>query len=315
MLEFGLSGETPDHETFLDELVETGYAGTELGDWGYMPTEPSELAASLRSREVELVGAFVPVALSDPAKHGDGFLRGERTARLMAAAGFDKALVILADENGSDPERRNHAGRSTPDLFLTSDEWATAAAAAETFAKRVHQASGLRTAFHHHCAGYVETPGEVEKLLCATSEELLGLVLDTGHYRFAGGYPEAAIQLFGERIVHVHFKDCSPEIAARSRTEGWDYFTSVGAGVFCELGTGEVDFPAITAQLKSHGYEGWIVVEQDVLPGMGTPRETAKRNRAYLASLGMVSTKRVGSSHEEQHPTRKLPADPDRRSD
>ena len=24
----------------LDELVETGYTGTELGDWGYMPTDP-----------------------------------------------------------------------------------------------------------------------------------------------------------------------------------------------------------------------------------------------------------------------------------
>ena len=24
----------------LDELVETGYTGTELGDWGFMPTDP-----------------------------------------------------------------------------------------------------------------------------------------------------------------------------------------------------------------------------------------------------------------------------------
>ena len=32
----------------LDELVETGYTGTELGDWGYMPTDPQTCRGSLR---------------------------------------------------------------------------------------------------------------------------------------------------------------------------------------------------------------------------------------------------------------------------
>jgi inosose dehydratase len=32
---------------------------------------------------------------------------------------------------------------------------------------------------------------------------------------------------------------------------------------------------------------GWIVVEQDVLPGMGTPKESAQRNREYLKSIGL----------------------------
>ena len=32
---------------------------------------------------------------------------------------------------------------------------------------------------------------------------------------------------------------------------------------------------------------GWIVVEQDVLPGMGNPRESARRNREYLRSIGV----------------------------
>ncbi len=85
----------------------------------------------------------------------------------------------------------------------------------------------------------------------------------------------------------MHFKDFNPEIAARSRTQEWDYFESVLQGVFCELGQGEVDFPAILAELKKNGYEEWIVVEQDVLPGMGTPRESAQRNRDYLRSIGL----------------------------
>jgi hypothetical protein len=35
------------------------------------------------------------------------------------------------------------------------------------------------------------------------------------------------------------------------------------------------------------GYAGWIVVEQDVLPGMGTPRESAQRNREYLRTINL----------------------------
>jgi hypothetical protein len=32
---------------------------------------------------------------------------------------------------------------------------------------------------------------------------------------------------------------------------------------------------------------GWVVVEQDVLPGMDEPRESALRNGAYLRALGI----------------------------
>jgi inosose dehydratase len=57
--------------------------------------------------------------------------------------------------------------------------------------------------------------------------------------------------------------------------------------VFCELGRGSVDFPGVLAALEEIGYDGWIVVEQDVLPGMGTPRESARRNRDYLRTIGI----------------------------
>jgi inosose dehydratase len=76
-------------------------------------------------------------------------------------------------------------------------------------------------------------------------------------------------------------------VAARSRQEGWDYFTSVRNGIFCELGKGEIDFSAFKTELEKLGYTGWIVVEQDILPGMGSPKESALRNRRYLANIGL----------------------------
>jgi inosose dehydratase len=88
-------------------------------------------------------------------------------------------------------------------------------------------------------------------------------------------------------VWHFHFKDYQPEVGQRAVLEGWDYFNAVRQGVFCELGQGEVDFPALVAQLKRSGYEGWGVVEQDVLPGMGSPKASAHRNRDYLRSIGL----------------------------
>ncbi len=286
VLEFDLEGEAAGCSQVLDEIKQSGYAGTELGDWGFMPTEPAQLAAELKNRELELVGAFVPVNLRDPDAHEAGIEVGIRTAALMADAGFKNAMIVLADENGSVPERTNAAGRVTPDLMLDKDGWRAAVQGASGFARRVHDSTGLRTVFHHHCAGFVETPGEVEKMLMSTPDDVLGLVLDMGHYRFGGGYPEAAIRLFWDRIWHVHFKDCDRDVAARSRKESWDYFQSVQQGVFCELGKGCVDFETIAGELKARNYDGWIVVEQDVLPGMGSPLEAATRNRQFIRNLG-----------------------------
>ena len=92
---------------------------------------------------------------------------------------------------------------------------------------------------------------------------------------------------YADRIWHVHFKDHDPRIAEQSRREGWNALQSIEHGVFCELGQGDIDFPAILAKLNELNYQGWIVVEQDVLPGMGSPKASSQRNREYLRSIGV----------------------------
>jgi len=287
VLEFDLEGEAAGYVQVLDEIAETRYRGTELGDWGFMPTDPVELRKQVHARGLTLLGAFVPVMLKDPTTHADGVSAAVRTARLLAEAEGETPFIVLADDNGKIPARTLNAGRIQPEHGLSEAEWAVFAEGAQRVARAVKQETGLRTVFHHHCAGYVETPSEIDTLLGLTDPSLLGLCIDTGHYRFGGGDPLALLRQHRERIWHVHFKDCHPEAAAKSRTEGWDYFTSVRNGIFCELGKGEVDFPAIKAELEKTGYDGWIVVEQDVLPGMGKPKESALRNREYLESIGL----------------------------
>lgn len=287
VLEFDLSGQAAGYDQVLNEIQETGYEGSELGDWGFMPSTPQELKAALDQRKLAMVGAFVPVFLKDPSKHAAGADLAVKTAKLMVDAGYTNAFIVLADDNGSVPERTLNAGRVTADLGLSKLEWQIFAAGANLVASEVKAKTGLRTVFHHHCAGYVETPQEIDQLLELTDPSLVGLVLDMGHYLFGGGNPLEALKKHKNRIWHIHFKDCHTDIAAQSRTEGWDYFQSVGHGVFCELGKGGVDFPAIVEELSNQNYSGWIVVEQDVLPGMGNPKVCAQRNRDFIHSLGL----------------------------
>ncbi|MFW6096995.1 MAG: TIM barrel protein [Chloroflexota bacterium] len=287
ILEFESDAEPAGFEQVLDEMQQTGYAGAELGDWGFMPTDPARLSQELQKRGLTMLGAFVPVALADEAAHDDGERRALRTANLLAAVEPDTPVIVLADDNGSDRERTRYAGRTGPQHMLDDARWQTFARGAERIARAVRRETGLRTVFHHHGAGYVETAQELERLMSLTDPDVLGLCLDTGHLRFGGGDPLAAIEQYAPRIWHVHFKDFDPQVAERARRDEWDYFEQVRHGVFCELGQGDVDFPAVVDALKRVGYEGWIVVEQDVLPGLGTPKESAARNRAYLHQLGL----------------------------
>jgi inosose dehydratase len=275
----------------LDELVQTGYTATELGDWGYMPTDPAELRAELARRNgLIMLAAFVPVALKNPNSHAAGIELAVRTARLLAAVATDpKPYLVLADDNGTDPVRTKNAGRVIPRQGLSKDEWRIFARGADDVARAVFNETGLRTVFHHHCAGYVETPDEISTLLDLTNPELLGLVFDTGHFYFGSGHNDcdltAALDRYAHRIWYVHLKDLEPHVADKSRKEQWDYFASLRHGVFCELGKGCVDFPSLLKWLAKRDYEGYVLVEQDVLPGMGTPKESALRNRQYIHSI------------------------------
>lgn len=284
------SGEQIQFRQMLDELVETGYTGTELGDWGYMPTDPAALKAEMLERNLVMLAAFIPVALKEPNALGSGVADAVKAARLLAAvAGTPAPFLVLADANGTDPARTRLAGRITATDGLTSEQWKVFVSGAEQVARAVLEETGLRTAFHHHCAGFVETPNEIAQLLNLTDPDLLGLVFDTGHFTYGAGRNDydmiSFLDRFADRVWYVHCKDCDPEVANRARKEQWDYFMALRHGVFCELGKGCVDFPAFLRWLGKRGYDRYVLVEQDVLPGMGTPRESALRNREYLRSI------------------------------
>ena len=280
----------PPFARVLDEIAAAGYTGTELGDWGYLPTDAPQLRDELASRDLSMIGALVPLPLADRAGHATGLAEALRTARLLAAVASDGApspFVILADANGSDPVRVQNAGRIGLEHGLSNEQWIAFGEGAAAIARAVRDETGLRTMFHHHCAGYVETPAETARLMELTEAGDLGLCFDTGHWALGGGDVLEAFRQYGERIRHVHFKEYHAAVAEEMRSQGWDYFEGLAKRVFHRPGTGDINFPALLAAMRSSGYDGWVVVEDELPPGDGRPEESARADREYLASLGL----------------------------
>ena len=283
-----IEGDRGGYAQVLDEMQATGYAGTELGDWGFMPTDPAMLRDELAQRQLQLVGSWVSVSLIDEANHAQNEAEAVRTARLLVEVGGPDNIIVLGDSPYAHPMRNKFTGRITAEQGMTEAQWLTFSQGAIRIAQAVKDETGLRTVMHHHTGTWIETPKETARLMEMTDPEILGLVFDTGHWRFGGGDDEiAGLRQFADRIWHVHFKDYDEKIGAQARSEALDGPAGVGKGVFCELGTGAIDFSGVLRTLQDIGYEGWIVVEQDVLPGMGSPQESAARNRAYLRSIGL----------------------------
>lgn len=268
----------------LDEIVETGYSGLEYGPWGYLPTDPDKLRQELNKRNLQLLSSFVPVKLVDAAAHQAGVDHALQVGKVLASVGAQ--FLVLADDNGTVPEAVKMAGRIKGSR-LSSDQWDVFAAGVNRIAREVHDKLGLKVVFHHHCAGYVETADEVRDLMKRTDPDLVGLCLDTGHWHYAGGNALDPIHEYGERVRYLHFKDCDPVIRRECIEQELDHFQATGKGVYCELGKGDVDFPGVFAAMEKLAYDGWVIVEQDVMvDDLDAPKQSARRNREYLRALG-----------------------------
>jgi inosose dehydratase len=271
----------------LDEIAKAGYIGTELGPYGFLPSEPPKLRHELAQRGLTLCSAFVAFELGNRAAHAAGLKHVERSAKLISAAGA--RLLILSDEvvaqRSATAGRREESNRHSWNDF----EWKAAIEAIRDVI-RISKAEGLGVAFHHHVGTHVETPEEVDRLLGLLSPEELGLCLDTGHYVYGGG---DAVEFLGRnlpRIQCMHLKDIDGARLQEARQQKLDFHAAIRHGVFAPLGQGVIDFAEVIGLLRKQGFDGWVVVEQDVLEGgrgANAPLANATAGREYLRKLGI----------------------------
>jgi inosose dehydratase len=268
-------------------MAQAGYAGTELGPYGYFPTEPATLQPELDRRGLRLCSAFVMMPLGTRETHPAGLAQVRRTAQLLNQVGC--RLLILCDE--ITPDRCAAAGHPAEANRLpwTAQELKIAEEGIRAVMARCAEV-GVQVAFHPHVGTHVETPEEVHRLFSLFAADELGLCLDTGHVVYGGGDPVALLERYITRVRCVHLKDVDADRLAEVRRHRLDFYQAVKQGVFTSLGQGTVDFSQVVALLRSHNFDGWVVVEQDVLPGgRGTdsPLANASAGRRFLRSLGV----------------------------
>jgi len=256
----------------LDEIASAGLTATELGPRGFLPENPRDLRALLQRHNLTLVGGFVPALLHREADLPAQLAQVEESARTLAGAGAD--VLVLAAETG------NAGYESSADL--SDAEWATLArgvAAVEEIA-RWH---GLTVALHPHYGTLIESDAQVRRFLDVTTAPLC---LDTGHLMVGGADPVAIAAAARGRIAHVHLKDVDAATAARVRAGALGYRDAVHQGMYRPLGEGDVDIAAIVQQLCDDGYDGWYVIEQDLVldgPADGdAPLANAVRSVRFL---------------------------------
>ncbi len=272
------------YEGILGEIAAAGYTGTELGPYGYFPTDPAILKKTLQRMSLTLLSSFVPVPITEPAKTAKVIEHVRRVGSLLAALGA--RLLVLSDCQTS--ERRSIAGRVPVNgtKSLSAEQWKQVGAVVSEVEKAAAE-YGLGLVFHPHVATFVETPREIESLFNTLSSTNVGLCLDTGHCVYGGGDPTEEAAKYRSLLRYVHIKDIDATALGRARSEHLDFEGGIGAGVFCQTGLGCIDFESFFRLLAAMDYSGWAVVEQDVIYGKSKvqPLETARASLNYLATL------------------------------
>ncbi|MEO1092907.1 MAG: TIM barrel protein [Pseudomonadota bacterium] len=282
-VEFADDPRNPPWRTVLQECADAGYTGIELGPVGYMPENPAQLGDALEEVGLELIGGVVFRAFHDPDQWGDVMDGAVRTCRALVAHGA-KHLVLI---DSISPRRAPTAGRAEQAEQMDGTEWAAYVDRFRAVAKMATEEHGLTAELHPHAGGFMDFEPEVERILTAIDPEIMKLCVDTGHCAYAGFDPVAFKKRHIDRISYVHFKDTNPRVKADAIANRMGFYDACGQGIFCNLGDGEVDLPAVRQVLLDAGYEGWCTVEQDCDPRLSvSPVQDARRNREYLESIG-----------------------------
>jgi inosose dehydratase len=277
----------PPWDTVLQEISDSGYIGTELGPYGFLPQDTAIIKPRLEELRLTLISAYVQINLVNPAAKQEEYDETIATSKVLSDMGCE--WVVLSDALFFSDNRAARAGRVRPEDGLSGDDWKNFVANANAYGKLALEEYGLKTVYHPHVGAMIETGDEVDRFMNDTDPQYINLCLDTAHSTYGGDDPIDCARRWSSRLHYLHLKECDTDVLATVRENEWDYFKGVELDVFPELGKGSVDFPALLQVLKDIDFDGWAVVEQDILPDSGiNPLNSATRNLAYLKDVGLA---------------------------
>ena len=282
-VEFAGDPRNPPWRQVLKDCADAGYRGIELGPIGFMPEDPGVLGEALAEHGLTLIGGVVFRPFHDPAAWPEVVDAAERTCKALVSHGA-RHLVLI---DSISPRRAPTAGRATEAEQMDTAEWAAFRDRIVTVARIGSEVYGLTVSIHAHAAGFIDFEPELERLLDEVDPDILKICFDTGHHSYAGFDPVAFMKRHIDRIAYMHFKDIDPVVKAQAIANRTGFYDACGQGIFCNLGKGDVDFPAVRQVLLDAGFDGWCTVEQDCDPTLDvSPVDDARANRAYLSSIG-----------------------------
>ncbi len=263
-------------ERVLAEMAELGFPATELGSEGYLPSDPSELSSVLAENNLDLLAAFIPVLVHDPAEATETLRRCEESAELLQRVGatyFNSSPVTTWDWG---PRRE-----------LSAAEWDHTMLMFNRI-EEITEAHGLTQVLHEHYGTIVETKEEIQRVVDHSD---IRFVLDTAHFAVGGYDPAEFVDAHADRVGLVHIKDCDLSVAQRLNDGELSLMEAVQGGIFPTVGKGDLDIDRVIRSLEAGGYQGWYVLEQDIAitgaePAEGEgPIEDVKASVEYLRGL------------------------------
>ena len=272
----------------LAEMAALGLTATELGPLGYLDRATTEsgppgdlcldagrIRDRLEAHGLGLIAAFVPLVLHEQG-FDDARAIVREVARLLAT--LDGELLVVAPVMDA---------AWSPPAQLDERQWRRLVEHLAAI-EEVAADHGLTLALHPHAGTLIETGPEIERVL---AEGTVRFCLDTGHFAIGGADPVEFARRHAERIVHVHLKDVDMDLAAQVRDGERSLVDATRRGLFLPLGSGDAEIGEVVALLDRHGYERWLVLEQDTTitgeePPVGNgPVLDVRRSIEYLATL------------------------------
>ncbi|WEX90171.1 sugar phosphate isomerase/epimerase [Sinorhizobium garamanticum] len=260
-------------EQYLDEVAAAGYRGTELGPYGFLPTDPAALQDALAARGLALVGTVHVHTFSDPLSGPQLFADAEKIGQLLHAIGA-RSFTLMDEGNVYPPQA---VGR------LTDAQWRAMTAMLRDVQVMLLERFNITLAFHPHVATAVEFEEQIDRLLQDTE---IDLCFDTGHHAFWDQDPLAYMETVWDRIGCMHLKNVDASVRRRMLAGDLTVREAFEAGAMCPLPDGVVDIAAVLRMLKDRCFAGPVVVEQDYFEIMSEgPAQLAKRNAEFLKPL------------------------------
>lgn len=264
----------------VSEMALAGYSGCSRGH--KYPTDPETLKRELALRGLVISEPWVSTYFTIQAMYEQTLANFDKEIDFLLKMGTGD--MVLAELGGSSHQQPIALVPNAP--RFTKDQWKRLGDGLNTLGEKARK-HDIKMCYHHHMGTGVMTMEAIAQFAEVTNPEVVALCLDTGHLHYAGGNNLEFIELYSQRIKHVHLKNVRQPVMDRALAENMSFKQAILAGVFTVPGdpAGCLDFVPILKALAHKGFGGWLVVEAEQDPAKAVPLKYAKLARDYLREV------------------------------